>query len=51
MKGILMLFEEPVVAFQHDIEAFYNPKITKDEVTIEGIPNQLDSHDLRIHQQ
>ena len=39
MKGILMLFEDPAAAFQRDTEAFYNPKITKVEVTID--PNQL----------
>ena len=41
MKGILMLFEDPVAAFQRDTEAFYNPKITKVEVATEGVPNQL----------
>ena len=40
MKEILMLFEDPAAAFQRDTEAFYNPKITKVEVTIEGVPNQ-----------
>ena len=38
MKGILMLFEVPLADFARDTEAFYNPKITKVEVTIEGIP-------------
>ena len=47
MSGILMLFEEPAAAFQRDTEAFYNPKIEKVEVCIEGIPNQLYSQGMR----
>ena len=39
MRGILLLFEDLAAAFQRDTEAFYNPQITKVEVTIEGIPN------------
>ena len=31
-------------------EAFYSPKITKVEVTIEGIPNQLFSQGMRAYQ-
>ena len=52
MKGILMLFEN-VAAQQHfarNTEAFYNSKITKMEVTIEGIPNQLYSQGMRAYQ-
>ena len=51
MKGILMLFEVPPADFARDTEAFYNPKITKVEVTIEGIPNQLYSQGMRAYQQ
>ena len=51
MKGILMLFEAPPSAFARDTEDFYNPKITKVEITIEGIPNQLYSQGMRAHQQ
>lgn len=51
MKGILMLFEDPAAAFARDTEAFYNPKITKVEVTIEGVPNQLYSQGMRAYQQ
>ena len=51
MKDILMLFEAPIDAFDRDTEDFYNPKITKVEVTIEGIPNQLYSQGMRAHQQ
>ena len=51
MKGILLLCEDPAAAFSRDTEAFYNPKITKVEVTIEGVPNQLYSQGLRSYQQ
>ena len=43
MKGILILFEEPADAFKRDSEKFYNPKIKNVAVTIEGVPNQLDT--------
>ena len=48
MKGILMLFEEPD---RTSTEDFYNPKITKVEMTIEGIPNQLYCQGMRQYQQ
>ena len=52
MTGVLMLFED--VAAQHpfarNTESFYNPKITKVEVTIEGIPNQLFSQGMQAYQ-
>ena len=51
MKGVLLLCEAPAAAFQRDTEAFYNPHITKVEVTIEGVPNQLYSQGLRAYQQ
>ena len=43
MKGVLMHFEDAAAQqpFARNTESFYNPKITKVEVTIEGIPNQL----------
>ena len=52
MKGILMLFENVAVQqpFARNTEAFYNPQITKVEVTIEGIPNQLYSQVMRAYQ-
>ena len=52
MKGILMLFEDVATQqpFARNTEAFYNPKITKVEVTIEGIPNQLFSQGMRAYQ-
>ena len=51
MKGILLLFVDPAAAFQRDTEAFYNPKITKVEVTIEGVSNELYAQGLRAYQQ
>ena len=52
MKGILMLFEDAAALqpFARNTEAFYNPKITKVEVTIKGIPNQLFSQGMRAYQ-
>ena len=47
MKGILMLFEDPERA---STEEYYNPEITKVEMTIEGIPNQLYSQGMKSHQ-
>ena len=53
LKGILMLFEdaEAATAFGRNTESFYNPKIEKVEVTIEGVPNQLYSQGIRAYQQ
>ena len=51
MKGLLLLFEDHAAAFQRDTEAFYNPHITKVEVTIEGVPNELYAQGLRAYQQ
>ena len=52
MKGILMLFENVAgqQPFARNTEAFYNPQITKVEVTIDGIPNQLYSQRMRAFQ-
>ena len=51
MKGLLLLFVDPAAAFERDTEAFYNPQITKVEVTIEGVPNELYAQGLRAYQQ
>ena len=52
MKGILMLFKHVAAQqpFARNTEAFYNPQITKVEITIEGIPNQLYSQGMRAYQ-
>ena len=51
MKGILMLFEDGAAQqpFARDTEAFYNPKIKKVDVTIEGVPNQLFSQGMSAY--
>ena len=46
LKGILLLFEDPSetgggAPFKRDTTKFFNPKINKTTVTIEGVPNQL----------
>ena len=49
MKGILMLFEdlaEGGLPWRRETESFYNSKITKVEVTIKGVPNQLYSQGM-----
>ena len=52
MKRILMLFQNVAAQqpFARNIEAFYNSPITKVEVTIKGIPNQLYSQVMRAYQ-
>ena len=42
-KGVLLIFtqERNATKFARDTEEFYNPKITKVEVTVEGVPNEL----------
>ena len=49
-KGILVLFEEEK-PYLRDMSKFYNPKIEKASVTIEGKPNQLYSQGLRSFEQ
>ena len=43
LKGVLLIFtkERSATKFTHDTEEFYNPKITKVEVTVERVPNKL----------
>ena len=43
LKGVLLIFtkERSDTKFKRDTEEFYNPKITKGEVTVEGSPNEL----------
>ena len=43
LKGVLLIFTQETSAtkFARDTEEFYNPKITKVEVTVEGVPNEL----------
>ena len=48
MKGILMLFEDPNMTSTED---YYHPQISKVEVTIVGVPNQLYSKGMLAYQQ
>ena len=43
LKGVLLIFtkEKSATKFNRDNEEFFNPKITKVEVTVEGVPNEL----------
>ena len=43
LKGVLLIFtqESSATKFARDTEEFYNPKITKVEVTVEGVPDEL----------
>ena len=49
-EGVPILFEAAQQPFPRDTDAFHNPKLTKVEVTIERVPNQLYSQGLRPHQ-
>ena len=49
-KGILMLFTKET-DWARDTEKFYNPKITKVEVAVEGKPNQLYTHGMKSYHQ
>ena len=50
MKGILALFEEEGT-YIRDTSKFYNPKIEKVSVTVEGKPNQLYAQGIRSFEQ
>ena len=51
LKGILVIFEENPTQFKRDTSVFYNPKIEKVSVTVEGKPNQLFAQGLRSFSQ
>ena len=50
MKGILVLFEEEKT-FARDTSKYYNPKIQKVSVIVEGKPNQLYAQQMRSFEQ
>ena len=50
LKGILVLFEEEK-SYIRDTSKFYNPKIQKVSVTLEGKPNHLYSQGMRSFEQ
>ena len=53
LKGVLLIFtqERSATKFTRDTEEFYNPKITKVEVTVEGVPNELYAQNMEYRQQ
>ena len=53
LKGVLLIFtkERSATKFTHNTEEFFNPKITKVEVTVEGIPNELYAQNMEYRHQ
>ena len=53
LKGVLLIVmkERSATKFTHDTEEFYNPKITKVEVTVEGVPNELYAQNMEYRHQ
>ena len=53
LKGVLLIFtkERSVTKFNHDTEEFFNPKITKVEVNVEGVPNELYAQNMEYRHQ
>ena len=53
LKGVLLIFmkERSATKFTRDTEEFYNPKITKAEVTVEGVPNELYAQNMEYRHQ
>ena len=53
LDGVLLIFtqERSATKFTRDTEEFYNPKITKVEVTVEGVPNELYAQNMEYRHQ
>ena len=53
LKGVLLIFtqERSATKFAQDTEEFYNPKIMKVEVTVEGVPNELYAQNMEFRHQ
>ena len=53
LKGILLIFtqERSATKFARNTEEFYNAKITKVEVTMEGVPNELYAQNMEYRHQ
>ena len=53
LKGVLLIYtqERSATKFAQDTEEFYNPKITKVEVTVEGMPNELYAQNMEYRHQ
>ena len=53
LKGVLLIFtkERSATKFNRDTEDFFYPKITKVEVTVEGVPNKLYAQNMEYRHQ
>ena len=53
LKGVLLIFtkERSATKFNRDTEEVFNPKITKVEVTVEGVPNELYAQNMEYRHQ
>ena len=53
LKGMLLIFmkERSATKFNRDTEEFFNPKITKVEVSVEGVPNELYAQNMKYRHQ
>ena len=53
LKGVLLIFmkERSATKFTHNTKEFFNPKITKVEVTVEGVPNELYAQNMEYRHQ
>ena len=53
LKGVLLILtqERSATKFARDTEEFYNPKITKVEVTVELVPNELYAQNMEYRHQ
>ena len=53
LKGVLLIFtkERSTTKFTCNTEEFFNPKITKVEVTAEGVPNELYTQNMEYRHQ
>ena len=53
LNDVLLIFtkERSATKFTHDTEEFFNPKITKVEVTVEGVPNELYAQNMEYRHQ
>ena len=53
LKGVLLIFtqERSATKFARDTKEFYNPKITKVEVTVEGVLNELYAQNMEYRHQ
>ena len=53
LKGVLLIFtkKRSATKFSRDTQEFFNPKITKVEVTVEGVPNELYAQNMEYRHQ